>query len=173
MENERSVTVADLRVGAMYVVAGMGEMVLDALLGKRVARMRAHGNGLYWALPSELVREASASDVQLRARQAFPRGLRCTDADCWCREHDPIVPANVIADAKKCAEIESMISDAPAGIAIVHDPKVGFRMYDADAWDRPSETPFLPWTPPPFPREAILAIVDKDGHVDLYPEAKP
>lgn len=82
-----------------------------------------------------------------------------------------IIPPEVIAEAKKLADLRRMFlrDDLPAAIAIVHDG-TRFRFYKDDAGEKPTGTqPFLPWSPPPWP---CLATVDHEGTVTLTPEAK-
>jgi len=73
------------------------------------------------------------------------------------------IPPEIIAQATEHAQVRRSVvrEDLPAGIAIVHDG-TRFRFYSHDAWERPSEQPFLPWSPPAWPR---LAVVDHEGNI--------
>ncbi len=42
-----------------------------------------------------------------------------------------------------------------------------YSVYNADAWDRPSEVPMLPWSPPEGTKVAHVTI---DGAVELLPD---
>lgn len=88
-------------VGRVYIIAGLGEML--CVEGRALPELHtpsphaeppaaltfaAHGTRSvsYWAEPHEVVREAFKVDIERRHEQALPRGLACTDPDCWCRE---------------------------------------------------------------------------------------
>lgn len=81
----------ELVVGAPYVVAGRGEMLLAELDdtyhdpgGRPVCRMLGHGRGDYWCKVDQLVRRATAEDIQRRAEQARVRNVDCNNPGCWC-----------------------------------------------------------------------------------------
>lgn len=80
------------------------------------------------------------------------------------------IPTEIIAMALSHAKVRQRCvrEDLPAGIAVVHDG-TRFRFYNDDAWERPSERPFLPWSPPPYPR---LAVVYPNGNVVYDPSAE-
>lgn len=72
-----------LRVGAIYVVAGQGEMKLHAL-GAVGHTFLGHGNGVYHAPDEQVVRAATYKDLGARHVQLLARSLECRDSDCWC-----------------------------------------------------------------------------------------
>lgn len=71
------------------------------------------------------------------------------------------IPPEVVAQAAEHARLRRTVvrEDLPADIGVVHDGS-RFRFYNADAWEPPAERPFLPWSPPPWPR---IARVTPDG----------
>lgn len=80
--------VTTLVVGEVYVVSGMGYMLLAELPkppGKTTVTMRAHGNVNFWASPADVVRPVDHEFVRVHTMQARARGLECTDATCWCQ----------------------------------------------------------------------------------------
>jgi hypothetical protein len=78
--------------------------------------------------------------------------------------HDGI-PADVISQATQHAQIQASVTaeEYQCGIAVCHDGR-GWRFFSADAWIRPDEQGFLPWSPPPS-NCVVRAIVDKHGRV--------
>jgi len=79
----------ELRWGAIYIITGRGEMLLDQLPNKHnVAVMRKHGWEKYYVDVNEIVREADQTDLDARHEQAEPRGLDCKHTKCWCRKQD-------------------------------------------------------------------------------------
>lgn len=82
------------------------------------------------------------------------------------------VPPDVVARATEHAKVRRTVvrEDLPADIGIVHDG-TRFRFYSADAWEPPEgEQPFLPWSPPAWPR---IATVSPDGTLTLDIEGTP
>jgi hypothetical protein len=74
-----------------------------------------------------------------------------------------MISATVIAQAARHAQISARVSIDDPSIAVVVDDNGECRMFNNTAWERPSERGFLPWSPPPFPRSRIVAVVNPDG----------
>jgi hypothetical protein len=65
-----------------------------------------------------------------------------------------------IAKAAAIAAAALAVTTEPDIAVVWHEKRKEWAFYSANAWQRPSETPFLPWAPPPYP---AVAFVQPDG----------
>lgn len=108
----------ELVVGAPYIVAGRGEMLLESVerndQSNPVCRMLEHGRGYFWTLPSALVRQATAEDIQARAEQARARNVDCNSPHCWCVKYRPAAKTAFI-EGRQCGKNMTMLKKYTEG----------------------------------------------------------
>lgn len=75
---------ADLRVGKVYLIAGLGEMRLEVTTPLDMM-FHGHGDAIHWTTPDQVVREATKADLEPRDAQGQPKGVACKRKQCWCR----------------------------------------------------------------------------------------
>jgi len=86
---------SDLKVGAVYIVAGRGPMWLEELTSPGV-HFVGHGGVSYWEASEYVVRECDFGMMARYEAQSNPRGVGCDDQNCWCRK----MPGNVAPNRK-------------------------------------------------------------------------